>query len=294
MCNNIIVLWIFIILKIISIIILPIIIIIKRKKDYIKYILIADLILLVFFAICNIFNINKCVYNSSISGINRVNNENRIVYYNNLHPNVDNTGSYNTNPELNYKTYKGQDLYYFNQNRNYLKDNYYECINNKIYLNSNGSSITAFSIAISTLYNKTINPIEILNYYKDDNNMCDKEITIESIYDSFIQRYGNISLNKIGSSQIADEIRNGGIVIAKLKANENSKLTCDTGYIVIYNINLNDKFQIADPASLDEPYVCPYSSRAYGQVISNDNMDKPWSLGEIQSEAVEYYVVKKR
>lgn len=293
MCNNIIILWIFIILKFISIIVLPIFIIIKRKKDYIKYVVIVDLVLLVFFAVCNTFNINKCVYNSSIKGIERVNNENEIIYYNKLHPDIDNTSSNNTNPELNYKTYNGKSLYYFNQNRDYMKDNYYECIDDKMYMNTNGSSITAFSIAVSTLFNKTISPIEILNYYKDDNNMCDKEITIPSINDSFSQRYGAITLTKISSYQISDEIKDGGLVIAKLRSNENSKLTCDTDYIVIYNVNLNGKYEIADPALKSSSYVCPYSSRAYGQVISSENMNKPWSLDEIQNEAVEYYLVKK-
>ena len=262
MCNNIIVLWIFIILKFISIIVLPIFIIIKRKKEYIKYVIITDFVLLVFFTFCNMFNINKCVYNSSLNGISRTKNENEIIYYNKIHEDIDNTSQYNINPELNYKTYTGKTLYYFNQNRDYMKDNYYECLDEKIYMNTNGSSITAFSIAVSTLYNKNINPIEILNYYKEDNNMCDKEITIDSIYDSFIQRYGMISISKIYSSQISDEIKNDGIVIAKLRSNENSKLTCDMDYIVIYNINLNGKFQIADPSLLDNSYVCSYSSRA--------------------------------
>ena len=128
MCNNIIVLWLFIILKIIALVILPIIIIIKRKKNYVTYIIIADIALLLFFLICNIFTVNSCVYNSSMDGIKRVKKHNEITLYNEIHPNTD----YGNNPdgiepEKNYTTATGKNLYYFNQNKAYMKTAYYTC-----------------------------------------------------------------------------------------------------------------------------------------------------------------------
>ena len=73
MCNNIIVLYTFIIIKIIVLVILPVIILIKRKKEYCKILILVEVFLLAFFLLCNIFTINKCVYNSTPDGIKRTN-----------------------------------------------------------------------------------------------------------------------------------------------------------------------------------------------------------------------------
>ena len=78
MCNNIIILWLFIILKIIVILFLPIFIIAKRKKKYVNILIVVDILFLAFFLICNIFTINKCVYNSNLNGIKRTKTENQI------------------------------------------------------------------------------------------------------------------------------------------------------------------------------------------------------------------------
>ena len=161
-------------------------------------------------------------------------------------------------------------------------------------MNSVGSSITAFSMAISTIFDNNVNPVQIFNYYKEDNkNLCNKQITIESVYDSVMKRYGALELSEINSYEISSAIKNNGIVIAWLSANENSKLTCDSDYIVIYNIGLDGKFMIADPALQTNSYICPSSSKAYGNVIDKNNMNKTWSLDEINKESVKYYLLKR-
>ena len=294
MCNNIIVLYIFMFIKIITILILPIIIFIKRKKEYIKILILVEIILLLFFLICNIFTINKCVYNSTFKGIERTNNENTINLSNELHQDEVLYNSKNINPIKKYKTYTKKYLYYYNQNRIDIKNAYYECNGQKIYMNSIGSSITAFSMAFSTIFDNNLNPVQIFNYYKEDTmDICNKQITIDSVYNSVMKRYGGIQLSEISSYEIESAIKNGGIVIASLSANENSKLTCDTDYIVIYNIGLDGKFMIADPASQKNSYICPASSKAYGNVIDKNNINKTWSLDEIDNEAVKYYLLKR-
>ena len=203
MCNNAIVLWFFIILKVIAILILPIIIIIKRKKQYVNIFIIIDILLLLFFLICNVFTINKCVYNSNLNGIKRTKIENQINLYNKIHPNsVEGNFSNGVNPEKNYKTATGKTLYYFNQNKEYMKTAYYTCNNEKIYMNSFGSSMTSVSIAISTLYDNSINPVQILNFYKEDNSdLCNMKFDINSIFSSVTKRYGAITLTNINSDK---------------------------------------------------------------------------------------------
>ncbi len=294
MCNNIMVLWLFIILKIIALIILPIIIIIKRKKNYAIYIIVADIVLLLFFLICNIFTINKCVYNSNLDGIQRTKSENEITLYNEIHPNTDyGNNSDGIEPEKKYITSTGKNLYYFNQNKAYMKTAYYTCNGKKIYMNSFGSSITAVSTAISTLYDKNINPVQIFNYYKADNqNLCSMKFDIGSIFSTVTKRYGAITLTDIDSSMIKSELRNGGIIIAEVSANENSKLTCDHDYIIVYNSTNDGKVMIVSPSSLDEPYVCSYSSRAYGNTIDYSK-NSTISIDDLNKEAVKYYLIKK-
>ena len=294
MCTNIIVLYVFIILKIIAAVILPIAIFFLRKKDFVKYIIGTDICLLAVFFICSAFNINKCVYNSNPEGIKRTKIENKIAVYNEIHPERILPGENELEPEGSYKTYTGKTFYYYNQNNESLKNFYFECKNQKVYFNTFGSSITAFSSAVSTLYNRNINPIRIYNIYKDYNiSMCDATFDINDLYRTFMNQYGSIKLSQISVSQVEQSIRDGGIVIAELSATENSKLTCDSDYIVIYNIGLDGKFMIADPALSKKPYVCAYSSEAYGNVIDSENMNKSWDLDDIDEEAIRYYLLRK-
>ncbi len=294
MCNNIIILWLFIILKIIVILFLPIFIIAKRKKKYVNILIVVDILFLAFFLICNIFTINKCVYNSNLNGIKRTKTENQITLYNELHPEeIYGNLSDGINAEKKYKTSLGKDLYYFNQNKQYMKNAYYTCNGQNIYMNSFGSSITSVSIAISTLYDNNINPVQIFNYYKEDNaNLCNIKFDIGSIFSSVMKRYGALSLTNIDSSMIKNELKNGGIIIAEVSANENSKLTCDHDYIIVYNSTNDGKVMIVSPSSLDNPYVCSYSSRAYGNTIDYSK-NSTISIDELNKEAVNYYLIKK-
>lgn len=293
MCNNIIVLYIFIFLKIIAVVILPIAIFIFRKKEFNKYIIGTDVCLLIFFFTCSAFNINKCVYNSNPEGIKRTNMENKITIYNEIHPTRLLPDINTIEPDSTYKTYTGKKLYYFNQNSESLKNFYYECKDQKVYFNSFGSSISAFSSAVSTLYNRNINPVKVYDIYKDYNvNMCDASFSIDDIYSKFMIQYGKIKLSHISVSQVEQSIKDGGIVIAELSGDENSKLTCDNNHIIIYNIGLDGKYMIADPALSSKPYVCPYSSAGYGSVIDSENMNKSWSLDDIDKETVRYYLLR--
>ena len=244
--------------------------------------------------ICNIFTINSCVYNSNIDGFKRVKKYNEITLYNEIHPNTDyGNNSDGIEPEKKYITSTGKNLYYFNQNKAYMKTAYYTCNNQKIYMNSFGSSITAISTTISTLYDNNINPVQVFNLYKNDNlDLCNTKFDIGSVFSSVMKRYGALSLTNIDSSKIKDELKNGGIVIAEVSANENSKLTCDHDYIIVYNSTNDGKVMIVSPSSLDNPYVCSYSSRAYGNTIDYSK-NSTISLDDLNKEAVNYYLIKK-
>lgn len=293
MCNNIIVLYIFLILKILIYFIVPILLIFLRKRKIFNIVLYIELIILILFLTANIFNKNACLVNSLPPRIKETKEFNTKQLNKSLH-NTNNDYSIKITPNKKYKTFTGRSLYYYNQNKDYMNNVYYKCNDTKIYLNSVGSSITSFSTAISTLYDKAISPVEIFNYYKDSNlNICDSEITLEKVYNSTMKVYGGITLAKINKYEVESSLKNDGLVIVELKSNENSKLTCDSNYIIIYNKGLDGKYMISDPALPSKPYACSYSSKSFGNVISNENMNKTFSLDEINNEAINYYLVKR-
>ena len=292
MCNNITVLYIFFIIKILAYFIVPILLMFLRKNKIFYKILYIDIIVLSFFLISNITEKNTCVLNSTPNNIGLVKEFNILNSANEMHKtnNIKNE----IKPNKKYKTYSGRDLYYYNLNKDYMKNVSYKCKDRKIYLNSIGSGITSFSTAISTLYDRNISPVEVFNIYKDNNfDICSSDISLEKIYKSTMTQYGGITLTQINLAQITPSIKEGGLVIAELSANENSKLTCDSDYIIIYSIGLDGKYKISDPALADKSFICPYSSEAYGNVIDSKNMDKSWTLDEINAEAIRYYLVKR-
>lgn len=291
MCDNIGVIYFFMFLKIVVLLILPIIII-KIKKDYSKILIIVDIILLLILFVCNTFTINKCIYNSTFMGVQNIKNKNIIQNYLKMHPTNNSIRKIESNK--NYKMYGNKELHYYNLNRSDLSNIYYECNGEKVYFNSIGSAFAAYSTAISSLYGNDVDPIEVYNLYKNNiKDICDREITIEDIHNSVMKSYGAIKLERINSYQVEASIKSGALVIAHISANKNSKLTCDNNFIVIYNIGLDGKYSIADSMLKNKTYTCPYSSAAYGKVISNDNMNNTWSLDDINSETISYYMVKK-
>lgn len=293
MCNNSTVLYVFFVLKIIIYFIMPITLIFIRKKKFFKIILYINILLLLFFAINNFVGKNSCINNSSIKMINFIKRSEEKDLDRKIYDlNTGSNSSININPEKISRTYSGKELYYYNQNRDYMKNAYYECDGKKVYMNSFGSIITSYSIAISTLFQRNINPVDIFNNYKENYDLCNSKITLENINSATMKKYGGIYISEIDSSQIESSLKNGDIVIAELLANEDSKLTCDFGYIVIYNTSDN-KYMIADPALPNSSYICPFTSNAYGNTIDSNNMEKNWSLDEIDNDAIRYYLVKR-
>lgn len=287
MCDNIILLYMFFIIKIIIYIIIPVTLIFIRKTKIFKYILYVDIVLLLIIAFNNYIGRNACINNSSIKVINDIKtlkNNNSMYEENN---------NYTITPSKNNKLYNMNDLFYYNQNSPAISNQYYKCNNKKVYMNEIGSEIMSFSIAISSLYQKNVDPVKIFNEYKSNYNICKNGINMNDLYNSTMKSYGNILLSEISVNEIESSIKNGGLVIAELHANENSKLTCDSNYIVIYNVDFNNNYFIADPAIKSSSFICPYSSIAYGNIIDSNNMQKTWTLEEIDNESTKYYLVKK-
>ncbi len=293
MCNNIVILYLFMILKLLIIIILPIIIFIKRKNKISRKLLIIDIILLLIVFIGNIFSSSSCLYNSNPNGIKKMQKKKLIELSNNIHSNINNDYiEENVNPKEYYKTFIGTNFYYYNQNDSLIAKEPISCAED-YYMNKYGAPITTVSMTMSTLLNRNVSPIEILNLYLSNTTDCSNGINIEDIFRLIVDNYVGIEVRNISDNEIFNEIRNGGIVIAKVEGSSNSKISCGESYIVIYNMTLEGKLIIADPDDRDYPYICSKSSNSYGSVLSNNKTNSEWSLEDLNNDVTKYYLIKR-
>ena len=291
-CDNGIVLSIFIVIKVFIYIIFPIIIVRKRNYEYVKYFIITEIILILTLLICNIFNLNRCIYNSNISGIKKTIKKSKILDYNSLHySGEDYEMVTEIEPSTYYKTYTGKQLYYYNQNDIFLKYKKLECGNDR-YFNKYGSSITSTAMAVSTILQINITPIDILDLYNSEYYDCTNDVNIGDVFMSTVNRYAGLQISEIPSTMVKSSIMEGGIVIAEINSNGNSEITCGKSHIVLYNITLEDKVIIADPNDSENPFVCSYSSPSYGKVLKTNRTNTEWSLDEINSQTLHYYLIK--
>lgn len=292
LCDNSIILSIFILIKIFICIIYPIIIIKKRKYDYVRYFIITEIILIMALLISNIFSLNSCVYNSNISGIKKANLKSKILEYNSLHySDEDYTNITDIDVAAYYKTYIGKDFYYYNQNDVFLKEQLLECGNNK-YFNKFGAPITSTAMAVSTILDTKVTPIDILDLYNSEFFDCSSSVNIGDVFAAVVDRYAGLNISEIPGSMVRDSIMSGGVVIAEIGSNGNSEITCGKTFITLYNITLNGNVIIADPDDSENSFACSYSSLSYGKVLKPNRTNTEWSLDEINSQTLHYYLVK--
>lgn len=293
LCDNSIILVIFIIIKIFIYFIFPFIIYKKKDIEIAKYFIATEIILLVCLLICNFFNINKCIYNSNLSGIKKSMIKHRIINYNENHYNIDEYNSVDKiEPQKFYSTYKGRKFYYYNQNNDFLKNRSLSCDESK-YFNKYGAPVTATAMSVSTVLNTNINPIKLLNLLDNEYYDCENKIDISDVFNVAAKRYGGLVFTEITANDVANSIVNDGIVIANINANGQSKLTCGENYIVLYNVNLNGKISIADPDDSDSNFICSKSSPSYGVTLSANRTNSEWSMDELNSVATHYYLVRR-
>lgn len=292
LCDNTIVLFIFVLIKLFIYIIFPIIIIRKRDNSYVKYFIITEIILILSLLISNVFSLNSCIYNSNISGIKKSTVKSKILNYNSTHYTDEDYESVSEiEPTSYYKTYTGKNFYYYNQNDIFLKKKKLECGENK-YFNVYGSPIVSTSMAVSTILDINITPIDILDLYNEEIFDCSENVNIGDVFSVVTNRYSGLDISEISGDMVVNSIRNGGIVIAQIQSNGNSTLTCGSSFITIYNITLEGKLIIADPDDSSSKYACSSSSMSYGKVLNANRTNTEWSLEDINSQTLHYYLVK--
>lgn len=294
MCEKSVILSLIFILKIVILLVIPIIVLFFYKKFdskkinilfYVEFGLIALLIVL------RIMN-NPCIVNSTIGGINQ-----SILNTSTEHINEDNDPNVVNKIVTNkiYKNNKGGDVYYFNNNELPLSNKKIICDEKEVYMRNFGNSITAASIAVSSVLSKNIDPIEILNYALEDNVInCDDGISFNQVMSVVEKRYG-VNYYDISSGELYNEVKNGNIIVVEVKNVPGEKnVTCSTGYLIVYNIDNNNKLHTLNPNNLNKDFICPANSEGSLSIIEANSNSKNRELGELLSISSRFIKIERQ
>ena len=269
MCDSNTSLIIFLTIKIIALLILPIIIIFVKKIDKLikNFLFIINIALLVLLICLRIFN-NDCVVYSTINGI-------KINSYKN-------TSNYVTEKTSNniekidaiekYKTNNNSNVYYFNNVSFPLSNQSITCSSDTVFMKDYGNEITAVSIMVSSILDKNIDPIEILDLAKKNNVIdCNKRINIDKLISIVNNKYKLYSVN-IDSNSAHNKIKNGEVILAEVNYVEGmNNISCDRDYVIVYKINNDNKYVILNPSQRDKDYICPDNTDGLLTVIKGNN-----------------------
>ena len=269
MCNNNTSLIIFLIIKILALLILPIIIIFIKKIDKaIKDLLfVLNIALLVLLISLRIFN-NNCVISSTINGI-KYNKYKEDAEYVVIKSSTE-IGRIKTNDI--YKTNNNSNVYYFNNVDFPLSNQSITCSSDTVYMKDYGNEITAVSIMASSILDKNIDPIEILDLAKKNNVIdCNKRINIDKLISIVNNKYKLYSVN-IDSNSAYNKIKNGEVILAEVNYVEGmNNISCDRDYVIVYKINNDNKYVILNPSQRDKDYICPDNTDGLLTVIKGNN-----------------------
>ena len=286
MCDRSSVLILFLIIKIILLIILPIILLIlyRRESKVFNIVGALNIVFLVLLIILRLIG-NDCVSNSNFSYLKAKNNgtidENPSTYYDT----VLSTDKYLTKENKN--------AYYYDINSEPLKNVLITC-NKKSYMEQYGSGISAIATLISTKYNFDLNIIYIITYL-DNNKLidCNNGFDFNAGFVKLGEEYSYRVL-QISGTQVDNYISNGYSVLVETinKPDEDNNFGCTKDYIVIYNKNNDGLFNIINPNDHYDSYFCPSNTIGYGSIIEGKQNDKAYSLDNINSKALRYFVIE--
>lgn len=288
MCDRSSVLVIFLILKILILLVLPITVYVlyRRNHPLYKVVGIANVFFILLLIILKLTG-NACVNNSNFFYIKS--NEVDLDYIS------DNT---NTLYESVYSTDKyfyqdNRNAYYYDINTAPLKNVSLSC-NKKSYMEHYGNGISAITTLIANYYDIDINMVDVLAFLEDKNLIdCNNGIDFNKAF-IFLGEMYNYRVKEIYSSQIDSYISNGRSVLVETtnKANETNNFGCEKDYIVIYNKTNDGTYNIINPNDQYESYFCPSNTIGYSSIIEGNQNEKSYTLDNINAKALRYFVIE--
>ena len=293
MCEKQITLFIFLIIKIFVIIIVPLVILLfkdKVDKKYVNRAYIISVALILLFIVLRITN-NVCVTNSNVQGliINNYKNTKGI-----LKEPIDFSNIKFVEPTETIDVGTNEIIYYYNNNKSPLSKKIISCGNKEVYMKNVGNNITAVSMLLSAKLKQKIDPISILDLCLENEIFdCDKGVDTNELLNLISRKY-NVSVRSIDNQEATVRINTGDIVMAETRFNMYSNnVDCGISNIILYKINNEGKFNILNPNDRDYDYICPENTTGYGAVIKAKTNSLDWHSSDISSIVSRYIVIEK-
>lgn len=284
MCENSSSLVFFLILKLLGILIIPIVLLFYKKMDkkYSIALFSLDVIILSMMIILRLFN-NNCAVYSNIKTLKIINAKNKAE----LLIKTKDKGISNIITNDIYKTSDNSNVYYFNNVDFPLSNQSISCATDTVYMKDYGNEITAISIMVSSVLDKNIDPIEILDLAKKNNIIdCKNRIDIDGLM-SVVNNTYNLYSTNIDSTSAYNKIKNGEVILAEVNYKEDMEnITCDKDYVVIYKINNDNKYVLLNPSKRDNDYICPDNTKGFLSVIKSK--DTSYSVDDINKICSRY------
>ena len=294
MCERSSILTLFFVLKIIVLLIIPIVIIFIKKISYKKtsILLYFDISIISFLILLRIFN-NNCVVNSNISGI-------KNSYYLNNNDYIQESNDPNSVSQIitnkKYKTNTGKDVYYFNNNQLPLSEKKILCSDNsEVYMKNYGNGITAVSMLLSSYYNENIDPISIMNLALEKEIFnCNNGVSIDSLIALVSDKY-NVNFKEVSKNNLYNEVSNGNVILAEVKYTANTiNVTCNKAYIIIYNIDNNNKYHILYSNDSTNDIICSDNSEGVLSIINKNLNSKEWDINSLNMITDRYMKLERK
>lgn len=288
MCDRNSVLVIFLILKVLILLILPIILFVlyKRNSKMFNIVAFANIIFLVLFIVLRLTN-NGCVNNSTFSyiknNIGKINkvDENKDMYYETV---------YSTEQYTNGDSSKA---YAYSINYNPLKNVLISC-NKKSYMEHYGAGVSAITTLIANYYDIDINIVDVLTVLENKKLIdCTNGIDFDKAFNAIGEKY-NYKVKTISASQLDYYVSNGRSVLVETtnKPEEDNNFGCEKGYIVVYNKTNEGYFNIINPNDQYESYFCSSNTIGYSSIIEGNQNEKAYTFDNINSKALRYFVIE--
>lgn len=287
MCDRNSVLIIFFILKILILVVFPITLFVLYKKGnkLFNTLGIVNIFFIILLIVLRLFS-NPCVSNSKISYIWNNSSQNMLIEHSDtLYESIHSSEQF-TNGD-------NKKAYYYDINNEPLGNISLSC-KNKSYIKNYGGSISAITTLIGNYYNLDVNEIDILTILEENKLIdCDNGINFDKAFNGLSKDY-YYKIIQISSTQINNYLNNGQSVLVETtnKYNEDNNFGCEKDYIVIYNINNDGLYNIINSNDKYESYFCPSNTIGYGSIIEGNQNDRAYTLEEINSKALRYFVIE--
>jgi hypothetical protein len=207
-----------------------------------------------------------------------------------LYENISTSNSIKTLEAVkDYKTHRNSNVYYYDGLNMPLSAKKIKCESGYDYYKYYSDIITSTSMLLSTYFDKTISPLEVLDKTINAGLIkCGEPINQDSFFYMIYNEY-HVDFKVINNSELRNYILNGKPVL--LETNGNGNLSCNQSYFLIYDVNNNDDYLLLDPNNKSYNYICPDGSTGFGSMLKPNYNDSSFSYSDILSDTRRLIVI---